>query len=63
MNKAWTGDGGYFLGDEKDYLLAIPEDEDAPIPPLWEPIIVTGRWLTDDWGRAWLAVEKIISVQ
>ncbi|HID35096.1 MAG TPA: hypothetical protein EYP25_11135 [Anaerolineae bacterium] len=55
----WTGDGGYFLADEKDYLLAIPEDEDAPPPPLWEPVIVTGRWLTDDWGRAWLAVEDV----
>jgi len=25
----------------------------------WEPVIVTGRWLTDDWGRAWLAVEDV----
>ncbi len=55
----WTGDGGYFLADEKTYLLAIPEDEDAPPPPLWEPVIVVGRWLTDDWGRAWLAVEEV----
>ena len=55
----WTGDGGYFLSDEKDFLLAIPEDEDATPPPVWEPMMVVGRWRTDDWGRAWLAVERI----
>ncbi len=52
----WTGEDGYFLADETDYLLAIPENADASPPPLWEPIIITGRWLTDDWGRAWLAL-------
>ena len=55
----WPRDGGFFLGDERDYLFAIPDDETMPLPPLWEPVIVTGRWLTDDWGRAWLAVERI----
>ncbi len=59
----WTGDGGYFLADETDYLLAIPDDEDAPPPPLWEPVIVAGRWLTDDWGRAWLGVEKVVRIR
>ncbi len=54
----WTGDGGYFLSDDSDYVMAVPADEAMPLPPLWQPIIVTGRWLTDDWGRAWLDVES-----
>ncbi len=58
----WTGDDGYFLADETDYLLAIPGDEDASPPAPWEPVIITGRWLTDDWGRAWLGIEEVVRI-
>jgi DNA-directed DNA polymerase III PolC len=54
----WTGGEGYYFCDENDYVIAIPADEKAPPPPLWEPVIITGRWLEDDWGRAWLEVER-----
>jgi hypothetical protein len=54
----WTGGEGYYFCNENDYVIAIPADEKAPLPPLWEPAIVTGRWLEDDWGRAWLEVER-----
>lgn len=54
----WTGGEGYFLSDERDYVLAIPTDENAPWPELWQPVVVSGRWLRDDWGRAWLAIDE-----
>jgi len=54
----WTGGEGFYLGDEKDYVIAIPGDDAAPLPPLWQPIVVSGAWREDDWGRAWLEAEE-----
>ncbi len=52
----WTGGEGFYFGDERDYVIAIPADESAPLPPLWQPTVVTGVWREDDWGRAWMEV-------
>ncbi len=54
----WTGGEGFYFGDERDYVIAIPADEGSPLPPLWQPTVVTGMWREDDWGRAWLEVES-----
>ena len=52
----WTGGEGFYFGDERDYVIAIPANESAPLPGLWQPTVVTGVWREDDWGRAWLEV-------
>ena len=57
----WTGGDGFFLGDEANYVIAISAKE-TQSPPVWEPIIVRGRWRVDEWGGGWLQVEEWGSV-
>jgi len=58
----WTGGDGFFLGDEASYVIAI-SDKETKSPPVWEPIIVQGRWRVDEWGGGWLQVEGLTSVE
>ncbi len=58
----WTGGEGFYFGDEHDYVIAIPIEESAPLPPFWQPILLWGRWLEDDWGRAWLEMQRVTPV-
>lgn len=51
----WTGGKGFFFGDGHTFVLAV-----APqTPPVWEPLQVRGRWLTDEWGMGWLEAEWV----
>jgi DNA-directed DNA polymerase III PolC len=53
----WTGGPGFFLSDEHDYLLAIgPQGQRTPTA--WQPIEVSGRCLSDQWGGLALHVEQ-----
>ena len=52
----WTGGKGFFLGDGRTYAVAIPA-AGLSAPRSWEPVVVQGRWLNDEWGMGWLQVE------
>lgn len=52
----WTGGKGFFLGDGRSYAVAIPA-AGLSAPRSWEPVVVQGRWLNDEWGMGWLQVE------
>ncbi len=52
----WTGGKGYFVDDGKQYVVAIGQEKMAKPKP-WVPILLTGRWLVDEWGGGWLQVE------
>jgi hypothetical protein len=54
----WTGGPGYFLGDQKTFVVARP-DESLESPQAWIPLKIRGRWLSDEWGTQWLKVEAI----
>ncbi|MGB3712867.1 MAG: DNA polymerase III subunit alpha, partial [Candidatus Promineifilaceae bacterium] len=54
----WTGGPGYFLGDQKTFVVARP-DESLESPQAWIPLKIRGRWLSDEWGTQWLQVEAI----
>jgi len=53
----WTGGKGFFVGDETTYGVAIPSGK-LPTPRPWTPLLLTGRWLYDEWGGGWLQVEE-----
>ncbi|NOX61199.1 MAG: DNA polymerase III subunit alpha [Chloroflexi bacterium] len=56
----WTGGKGFFLGDGRDYVVAIPRREDIIAPEPWLPLWVEGRWVVDEWGGHMLEVESVV---
>ncbi len=53
----WTGGKGYFIGDRRTFVVAIP-DPGLPVPRAWQPVLLEGRWLVDEWGMGWLQVAE-----
>jgi DNA polymerase III alpha subunit len=54
----WTGGRGFFLSDGHTFVVARPDpSHSAPDP--WQPLLVRGRWLSDEWGSTWLQVEEM----
>jgi DNA polymerase III alpha subunit len=57
----WTGGEGFFLGDSETFVVARGRPaQRAPTP--WQPLLVRGRWLSDEWGGSWVQVEGLESV-
>jgi DNA polymerase III alpha subunit len=54
----WTGGPGFFLGDGETFVIAKPRPG-SETPPAWQPLLVHGRWLGDEWGSFWLQVEEL----
>jgi DNA polymerase III alpha subunit len=57
----WTGGKGYFVDDGEQYGVAIGQERAAKPKP-WVPILLTGRWLLDEWGGGWLQVEAWVEL-
>lgn len=57
----WTRGSGYFLTDGEDYV-RVRADESIPgertRPPIWHPVRLQGRWLTDEWGGGWFQIGR-----
>jgi len=54
----WTGGQGFFLGDGDTFVTAKAV-RTAKAPPPWQPLLVRGQWLADEWGASWLRSEQI----
>jgi DNA polymerase III subunit alpha len=54
----WTGGAGFFLSDERSYLVAAGPRGQRP-PPAWQAVEVSGRWQVDEWGGAVLQFERM----
>jgi len=54
----WTGGQGFFLGDG-DTFVTVRGDRSAKAPLPWQPLLVRGQWLTDEWGASWLRAKQI----
>jgi len=53
----WTGGKGFYLWDGETWVIArTGESQEAPSP--WEPLLLRGRWVGDEWGTCWLQVEE-----
>jgi hypothetical protein len=50
----WTGGPGYFVGDGDAFVIARSESR----PQIWQPVLLEGRWLTDEFGSGWLQVAR-----
>jgi DNA polymerase III alpha subunit len=51
----WTGGRGYFLGDG-DTFVVVQGKESPPAP--WQPVILRGDWLDDQWDTLQFHAEK-----
>jgi DNA polymerase-3 subunit alpha len=54
----WTGGQGFFLGDRQTFVIARASTA-SKTPPPWQPLLVRGRWRSDEWGTSWLQVEEM----
>jgi DNA polymerase III alpha subunit len=54
----WTGGPGFFLGDGRDFII-VQGDDELEKPEPWLPLLLRGRWRTDEWGAGWLQVEEM----
>ncbi|MBN1138434.1 MAG: DNA polymerase III subunit alpha [Anaerolineae bacterium] len=57
----WTGGQGFFLGDG-DTFVTVKGERATKAPPPWQPLLVRGQWLVDEWGNSWLKAEQMIPV-
>jgi hypothetical protein len=53
----WTGGRGFFLGDGETFVVVQGLE---PPPPVWDPLVIRGRWVEDAWGTLWLAADKVV---
>jgi hypothetical protein len=54
----WTGGPGFFLADQETFII-VKGDKSLKIPEPWIPLLVRGRWMSDEWGTSWLQVERL----
>jgi DNA polymerase III alpha subunit len=54
----WTGGQGFFLGDGETFV-TVRGEPSQQAPPPWQPLLVHGRWIGDEWGTFWLQAEGI----
>ena len=49
----YTGGKGFFVGDHKSYITVRAHQSLKPPKP-WQPVLITGHWVVDEWGTGWL---------
>lgn len=54
----WTGGAGFYLSDGATFVPARGS-ETLKSPPVWQVVTIRGRWLADEFGTAWLQVERL----
>lgn len=58
----WTGGSGFFLSDGTTFINVIMDKAiltETSKPPIWQPLILRGRWRIDEWGGGWFETEDI----
>jgi DNA polymerase-3 subunit alpha len=58
----WTGGQGFYLGDEQTFVMAKAAGS-SKVPPPWQPWLLRGHWLSDEFGTGWLQVDEMKPVQ
>jgi DNA polymerase III alpha subunit len=54
----WTGGAGFHLWDGETWVVARIR-EGQRMPAAWAPLILRGRWVTDEWGTSWLQIDQV----
>ncbi|MFO7536905.1 MAG: hypothetical protein R6X32_02460, partial [Chloroflexota bacterium] len=56
----WTGGRGVWFSDGTGLVVVVPgpglKKGDMP---LWQPLLLNGRWVPDRWGGGWFAAERL----
>jgi DNA-directed DNA polymerase III PolC len=47
----WTGGEGFYLWDGATWVIVKGLEK---LPASWEPLLLRGRWIVDEWGMGWL---------
>jgi hypothetical protein len=56
----WTGGEGFHLWDGEAWVIARSSNsEKVSKPSSWEPILLRGRWVSDEWGSSWLEIDEM----
>jgi DNA polymerase III subunit alpha len=55
----WTGGPGFILGDEECFV-QVRAPESVKAPPPWQPVVVRGRWASDEYGSQWFQAEQLL---
>ena len=58
----WTGGEGFYLWDGGTWIVAKTRDAQRS-PAVWEPLLLRGRWVSDEWGTHWIQVEEVRRVR
>jgi DNA polymerase III subunit alpha len=55
----WTGGRGVWFSDGTGLVVVVPGPglKKGDIP-LWQPLLLNGRWVPDRWGGGWFAAER-----
>jgi DNA polymerase III alpha subunit len=54
----WGRGEGFYLWDGETWV-TVKVSKSQKRPPSWEPLILRGRWIGDEWGTYWLQVEEM----
>ncbi|MEZ4663224.1 MAG: hypothetical protein R2911_37235 [Caldilineaceae bacterium] len=54
----WTDGKGFFISDGQSFAIAQGHAP-LPRPRAWEPLLLSGRWRSDEWGGGWFQVEQL----
>ncbi len=57
----WTGGQSFLLFDGERFV-PVNQGRKEKHPPAWRPLIVRGRWMTDEWGGGWLQAAQVTLV-
>jgi DNA polymerase-3 subunit alpha len=55
----WTGGEGFHLWDGATWIIVKGMEK---LPPSWEPLLLRGRWVSDEWSISWLRVAEMRAV-
>ena len=58
----WTGGPGFFLGDQEAFL-TVRGEKRLSTPEPWLPLLIHGRWSSDQWGSQWFQAETVTPIQ
>jgi DNA polymerase-3 subunit alpha len=54
----WTGGQGFYLGDGESFVV-VKSTPPGKAPEPWQPLVVRGHWLSDEWGGSWLQAGEV----
>ena len=47
----WTGGRGFYFGDGDSFVVVREAAEGEKVRKSWQPVVINGRWRSDEWGN------------